>query len=85
MEVETSFIGDGFLVRLHRIEGRMDHGAMYREILANNLLFSVRALKMGRGWVFQHDMTRNTQPGQLRSGSVRSISSSWSGLTSLQT
>jgi len=30
-------------------------GAMYREILANNLLLSVRALKMGRGWVFQHD------------------------------
>ncbi len=40
--------------RLHRIEGRMD-GAMYPEILANNLLPSVRALKMGRGWVFQHD------------------------------
>uniref|UniRef100_A0AAZ3QBV7 Tc1-like transposase DDE domain-containing protein n=1 Tax=Oncorhynchus tshawytscha TaxID=74940 RepID=A0AAZ3QBV7_ONCTS len=40
--------------RLHRIEGRMD-GAMYREILANNLLPPVRALKMGRGWVFQHD------------------------------
>ncbi len=30
-------------------------GAMYRNILANNLLPSVRALKMGRGWVFQHD------------------------------
>ncbi len=30
-------------------------GAMYREILANNLLPSVRTLKMGRGWVFQHD------------------------------
>ena len=28
---------------------------MYREILANNLLPSVRALKMGGGWVFQHD------------------------------
>jgi transposase len=40
--------------QLHRIEGRM-HGAMYREILANNLLPSVRALKLGRGWVFQHD------------------------------
>ncbi len=39
--------------RLHRIEERMD-GAMYREILANNLLPSVRALKMGRGWFFQH-------------------------------
>jgi len=40
--------------RLHHIERRMD-GAMYREILANNLLPSVRALKMGRDWVFQHD------------------------------
>ncbi len=40
--------------RLHRIEGRME-GVMYRKILANNLLPSVRALKMGRGWVFQHD------------------------------
>uniref|UniRef100_A0A8K9X9E9 Transposase Tc1-like domain-containing protein n=1 Tax=Oncorhynchus mykiss TaxID=8022 RepID=A0A8K9X9E9_ONCMY len=40
--------------RLHHIEGRMD-GAMYREILANNLLPSVRALKMCHGWVFQHD------------------------------
>ncbi len=45
--------------RLHRIEGRMD-GAMYREILANNLLPSVRTLKMGRGWVFQHDNDPNT-------------------------
>ncbi len=30
-------------------------GAMYREILGNKLLPSARALKMGRGWVFQHD------------------------------
>ena len=40
--------------RLHPIEGRMN-GVMYREIWGNNLLPSVRALKMGRGWVFQHD------------------------------
>ena len=40
--------------RLHRIEGRMN-GAMYREILGDNLLPSVRALKMGCGWVFQND------------------------------
>ena len=40
--------------RLHCIEWRMN-GAMYREILGNKLLPSVRALKMGRGWVFQHD------------------------------
>ena len=39
---------------LHRIEGRMN-GAMSWEILGNNLLPSVRALKMGRGWVFQHE------------------------------
>ena len=38
----------------NRIEGRMN-GAMYREILGDNLLPSVRLLKMGRGWVFQHD------------------------------
>ncbi len=37
--------------RLHRIEDE----AIYREILANNLLPSVRALNMGRDWVFQHD------------------------------
>ena len=40
--------------RLHRIEGRMN-GAMYPEIWGDNLLPSVRALKMGGGWVFQHD------------------------------
>ncbi|KAI4886548.1 hypothetical protein NFI96_027113 [Prochilodus magdalenae] len=40
--------------RLHCIKERMI-GAMYCEILGNNLLSSVRALKMGRGWVFQHD------------------------------
>ncbi len=28
---------------------------MYREILSENLLTSARALKMKRGWVFQHD------------------------------
>ena len=31
------------------------NGAMYREILSENLLPSARALKMKRGWVFQHD------------------------------
>ncbi len=30
-------------------------GPCIAEILANNLLPSVRALKMGHGWVFQHD------------------------------
>ena len=40
--------------QLHRINGRMD-GAMYRKILSDNFLPSSRKLKMGRGWVFQHD------------------------------
>ncbi|KAK3510278.1 hypothetical protein QTP70_032702, partial [Hemibagrus guttatus] len=40
--------------RLIRVKERMD-GAMYREILSKNLLPSARALKMKRGWVFQHD------------------------------
>ncbi|CAJ0949301.1 unnamed protein product [Ranitomeya imitator] len=31
------------------------NGVMYREILSANLLPSARALKMKRGWVFQHD------------------------------
>ncbi|CDQ68741.1 unnamed protein product [Oncorhynchus mykiss] len=40
--------------RLIRIKERMN-GAMYREILSESLLPSARALKMKRGWVFQHD------------------------------
>ncbi len=40
--------------RLYRIEGPMD-AAMYRKILDENLLPSATTLKMGRGWVFQHD------------------------------
>uniref|UniRef100_A0AAX7T1U1 Tc1-like transposase DDE domain-containing protein n=1 Tax=Astatotilapia calliptera TaxID=8154 RepID=A0AAX7T1U1_ASTCA len=40
--------------RLIRVKDRMN-GAMYREILSQNLLLSVRTLKMKRGWVFQHD------------------------------
>ncbi len=31
------------------------NGAMYRDIFSENLLPSARALKMKRGWVFQHD------------------------------
>ena len=30
-------------------------GVMYRQILGEYLLTSARTLKMGRGWVFQHD------------------------------
>ncbi len=67
--------------RLYRNEGRMG-GAMYHKILANNLLPSVRALKMGRGWFFQHD---NDPKHTARTTKEWSISRSWSGLASLQT
>ncbi|KAK3524681.1 hypothetical protein QTP86_000649, partial [Hemibagrus guttatus] len=40
--------------RLIRVKERMN-GAMYREIWSKNLLPSARALKIKRGWVFQHD------------------------------
>ncbi len=40
--------------RLTCVKERMN-GAMYREILSENLLPSARALKMKRGSVFQHD------------------------------
>ncbi|KAI4878999.1 hypothetical protein NFI96_023403 [Prochilodus magdalenae] len=40
--------------RLVRVHERMN-GAMYCEILGANLLPSARAMKMKRGWVFQHD------------------------------
>ncbi len=43
--------------RLHHIEGPMD-GAMYCKVLDENLLPSARTLKMGHGWVFQHDNDR---------------------------
>ncbi|KAI4903142.1 hypothetical protein NFI96_006458, partial [Prochilodus magdalenae] len=43
--------GPGRLVCVHE---RMN-GAMYCEILGANLLPSARAMKMKRGWVFQHD------------------------------
>ncbi len=40
--------------RLICVKERMN-GAMYCEILSENLLPSAKALKMKRGWVFQHD------------------------------
>ncbi|KAK3511520.1 hypothetical protein QTP70_008979 [Hemibagrus guttatus] len=40
--------------QLHHIKVTMD-GAMYCQILGENLLPSARALKMGHGCVFQHD------------------------------
>jgi len=56
MGVETSCFGAIFPAKgtgkLIHVKGRMN-GAMYREILSQNLLPSVRALKMKRGWIFQ--------------------------------
>ncbi len=49
----------GALYVILALEERMN-GAMYREILCENLLPSARALKMKRGWVFQHDNDPNT-------------------------
>ncbi|KAM7388883.1 hypothetical protein PAMP_022892 [Pampus punctatissimus] len=46
-----SSAGTGKMVK---IDGKMD-GAKYRTILEENLMESARALKMKRGWVFQHD------------------------------
>ena len=63
--------------QLHHIEGRMN-GSMYWEILGDNFLPSVRALKMGRRWVFQHD-------NDPKHTAKRSILRSWSGLANLQT
>ena len=39
--------------KLAFIDGNMT-GEMYRRILENNLLDSVRMLSLGNGWVFQH-------------------------------
>uniref|UniRef100_A0A8K9VE87 Adaptor related protein complex 1 subunit gamma 1 n=1 Tax=Oncorhynchus mykiss TaxID=8022 RepID=A0A8K9VE87_ONCMY len=50
-KVSHDLSGPGRLIRVK--EGM--NGTMYREILSENLLPSARALKMKRGWVFQHD------------------------------
>ncbi len=57
MGVETSCFGGAFLQRDRTTApywGEDGWGHVSRD-LGNNLLPSVRALKMGRGWVFQHD------------------------------
>ena len=64
--------------RLHRIEWRIN-GTMYREIL------KVRALKMTRGWVFQHDNDPKHMAKATKDWLKISILRSWSGLASLQT
>ncbi len=57
MGVETSCFGAVSAKgpgRLICVKERMN-GAIFREILSENLLPSARALKMKLGWVFQHD------------------------------
>ena len=60
-------------------------GPCTEKILGDNLLPSLRALKMGRDGSSNMTMTQNIRPRQQRSGSKRSILKSWSGLASLQT
>uniref|UniRef100_A0AAY5KXN1 Sleeping Beauty transposase HTH domain-containing protein n=1 Tax=Esox lucius TaxID=8010 RepID=A0AAY5KXN1_ESOLU len=53
--VSKKTISNKILQRTQGPSAQASHGTMYREMLANNLLPSVRTLKMGRSWVFQHD------------------------------
>ncbi|KAK3532259.1 hypothetical protein QTP86_013470, partial [Hemibagrus guttatus] len=66
--------------RLIRVKERMK-GAMYREILSKNLLPSARALKMKRGWVFQHDNdpkhTARATKEWLRKKHFKVLASEW--------
>ncbi len=59
--------------RLICVKERMN-GAKYRDILSENLLPSARALKMKRGWVFQHD----NDPKHTARATKEDISRSWS-------
>ncbi len=72
MEVETLCFGGVFLLRgqdnCTASKGRWTGPCTVRA----SALKPTRALKMGRGWVFQHDNTQNTRPRQQRSGSRRS-------------
>lgn len=62
----------------YRIDGKMNR-AMNFKMFSDNLLASDRALKMGHGWVFQHDNNPR------KSGFIRSISRTWNCLARLQT
>ncbi|KAK3511303.1 hypothetical protein QTP70_000274 [Hemibagrus guttatus] len=66
--------------RLIRVKERMNE-AMYREILSKNLLPSARALKMKRGWVFQHDNdpkhTARATKEWLRKKHFKVLASEW--------
>lgn len=42
-------------------------GTMYHKILDKNLVSSAKTLKMGHGWVSQHDNDPKTLPWQQRS------------------
>ncbi|KAI4901782.1 hypothetical protein NFI96_006667 [Prochilodus magdalenae] len=60
--------------QLHRIDGKMN-GVRYRRILGDDLLASARALKLGRGWVFQHDHDPQHTAKETKEWLHRSISS----------
>ena len=49
---------------LHWVEGKIDR-TKYREILSENLIASVRTLKMGREWVSQHDNDPKERPKKM--------------------
>ncbi|KAI4873182.1 hypothetical protein NFI96_019311, partial [Prochilodus magdalenae] len=66
--------------RLIHVKGRMN-GAMYHEILGQNLLSSVRALKMKHGRVFQQDSDPKHTARATKEWLHKKVSRSWSSLT----
>ncbi len=85
MEVEALCFGGVFLLRgqdnCTASKGRWTGPCTVRA----RALKPARALKMGRGWVFQHDNDPKHMAKATKSGSRRSTLRSWSGLASLQT
>ena len=49
------------------------NGAMYQDILDENLISWARKTKLGRRWMFHKPITPNTQPKQLQTGFYRSL------------
>ncbi len=79
MEVETLCFGGVFLLR------GQDNCTASKGRWPGPCTVRARALKMGHGWVFQHDNDPKHTAKQQRSGSRRSTLRSKSGLASLQT
>ena len=70
--------------RLIRVKGKMN-GAIYREILSQNLLPSVKALKMQYGWLLQRDNDPKHTTQATKERPHKKHFKEWSGLASLQT